>query len=362
MLRMVVLVVLVVVVAVANGPEDEGADVEGPVVGHVGGRGRGPGPEPGPGGVRPAVVVEVAVEVAVEEGEDGARGVDGREGGVARGGCGSGGGRRGGRRRGRRRGRRPLPETVLVLAEQGRGEHLLRKRPRVAADGEEVAQRGVVQGEVRVGDGTGAEERVDALLDVEEVGLGLGFRLLVLLHVLVQFGDRRAACRERRRRGKRRRRRWWWRRSLPTGQPQGQGAEDDAAVHGIAARDVPGRELLERGKQLGLVRGGIGGQRARPLLRRGGLPQLGGAAEQGQQLQGGSGAGLAVTDAPLLLVGGGVDVAQDAGSKEAAARLGVDPAAPAVARRGGVMLVRGEHGVALDGRVLVQGLWVRDKL
>ena len=73
----------------------------------------------------------------------------------------------------------PEAEAFLVLEEGVRGQDFLGKDPRVAADGEEVAERGVVQSEVGVGDGAVAEEGVDALFGVEIRGGVLGVVLLV---------------------------------------------------------------------------------------------------------------------------------------------------------------------------------------
>ena len=80
----------------------------------------------------------------------------------------------------------PHLEAFLVLEEGGCWEDFLGEDPGVAAYGEEVAQRGVVQGEVGVGDGAGGEEGVDALFGVEGVGgveMGRGLGVVVVLVV-----------------------------------------------------------------------------------------------------------------------------------------------------------------------------------
>ena len=264
------------------------------------------------------------------------------------------------RRRGDTRGRGrgggdPQPQPFLMLDKRRRGQDLLRKHPRVAAHGEQVAQRGVVQRQVRVGDGTGREERVDALFGVERVvGLGVVVRgvevegLLLLLvrvelaadvlHVRVHLRGRGSVRGER---GG----------ALAARQALRQHAENEHAVDRGAPQHVVLGEVLERGNVVRLERARVGGQDGDPLFGRGRLPQLGAAAEEGNLLEGAVG----VLSAALLLVDGGVAVAEEARREEPAAGLGVDPVLPSVPDAQGVP-VRGEHGMAQEGRVLVQDL------
>jgi hypothetical protein len=148
--------------------------------------------------------------------------------------------------------------------------------------------------------------------------------------------------------------RWGW--SLAAWQALGEDAEDDDAVGGGVARYVFAREVLERGDVLGLERARVGRERVGPVVCRGGLPRLGGAAEKGDRLH--HAADLAVLRAPLLLVNGGVAVDEEARGEEATARLGVDPAAPPVLEGGKALLLDGEQGMVQEGRVLRQDLLV----
>jgi hypothetical protein len=92
-----------------------------------------------------------------------------------------GGGGRGGRGG-------PDLEAFLVLLEGGRGQDLLGEDPGVAAYGEEITERGVLQGKVGVSDGAGGVEGADALFGVEVV-VGVGWAMVLMVLMVVVAGE-----------------------------------------------------------------------------------------------------------------------------------------------------------------------------
>lgn len=129
----------------------------------------------------------------------------------------------------------PHLQALLVL-EEGRGRHdLLREDPRVAANGKEVVQGGMMKSQIRVGDGTRGKEGADAFFNAERVRYLstvelLGYRRLDL-HLALGHGG--SMGRDGSGGG-----------GLATGEPQHLPAKYSNAIVGSERHDVFGCELF----------------------------------------------------------------------------------------------------------------------